>query len=134
MHLKQRVVSSRLSVPRPTDLVINLDTNNITKRKERILTGRVLCLPFHADRSRFSRPRERRCKNCQIHLSRDVHVDITSVKRRFSLEEDITKHTYTVDFVDRSSSDVRTTIALYRSNQYCARYDFQLYFVMSSVV
>lgn len=46
-----------------------------------------------------------RCKNCLIHLSRDVHVDLTSVKRRFP-HEDISKHTFEIEFVDRSSSDV----------------------------
>ncbi|CAN0019896.1 unnamed protein product [Ectocarpus sp. 12 AP-2014] len=59
----------------------------------------------------LSRWNLKRCKNCQIHLSRDVHVDITSVKRRFPLQEDITKHSYTVDFVDRSSSDERRVVA-----------------------
>ncbi|CAM9331079.1 unnamed protein product [Laminaria digitata] len=46
----------------------------------------------------------RRCKNCLIHVSRDVHVDLTSVKRRFPLE-DISKHTFEVEFIDRSASD-----------------------------
>lgn len=47
----------------------------------------------------------RRCKNCLIHISRDVHVDLSSVKRRFP-HEDISKHTFEVEFFDRSSSDV----------------------------
>ena len=55
-----------------------------------------------------------RCKNCLIHLSRDVHVDLTSVKRRFP-NEDISKHTFEVEFFDRSSSDVSM---LCRSNEW----------------
>eukprot|EP00752_Nemacystus_decipiens_P006061 g5470.t1 len=54
----------------------------------------------------LSRWNLKRCKNCQIHISRDVHVDITPVKRRFALKEnaDVTKHAYIVDFVDRGCS------------------------------
>ncbi|CAM9152411.1 unnamed protein product [Hapterophycus canaliculatus] len=56
----------------------------------------------------LSRWNLKRCNNCQIHLSRDVHMDITSVKRRF---QDATKHTFIVDFVDRSCTDERPIAA-----------------------
>ncbi|CAN0289414.1 unnamed protein product [Pylaiella littoralis] len=59
----------------------------------------------------LSRWNLKRCKNCQIHLARDVHVDITAVKRLFALGEDLTSHTYTVDFVDRSCSDEKPIAA-----------------------
>eukprot|EP00752_Nemacystus_decipiens_P006064 g5472.t1 len=61
----------------------------------------------------LSRWNLKRCKNCKIHISRDVHVDITPVKRRFALKEnaDVTKHTYIVDFVDRGCSDEKPVAA-----------------------
>ncbi|CAN0157806.1 unnamed protein product [Ascophyllum nodosum] len=58
----------------------------------------------------LSRWNLKKCKNCQIHLSRDVHVDLTSVKRDFALD-DVTKHTYVVEFVDRSCSEDHPIVA-----------------------
>lgn len=50
--------------------------------------------------------REPRCENCQIHVNRDVHLDITSLKARYA-PDDITQHTYIVHFADRTATEVR---------------------------
>lgn len=70
---------------------------------------------LHRHPFRLGRPphRTRRCKNCLIHISRDVHVDLSSVKRRFP-HDDISKHAFEVEFFDRSSSDVSMFCVLYR--------------------
>lgn len=47
-----------------------------------------------------------RCKNCQIHVNRDVHLDLTPLKKRL-VTSDVTRLTYVVQFVDRTATKVR---------------------------